>query len=171
MNIKLRLIEKNDKEEYWKAGFENPDEEMLHYTATTEKVNFEIIDKFVDKLVDDEARRHFLIIGDDKIIGETSLMDIDFESRICGFRIALFNKEYFGMGIGYRSVYETIKYAFEELKLHRIELEVFDYNKRAKRTYEKVGFKEEGRQRDGLFFKKEYHDVILMSILEGEFIA
>ena len=98
-------------------------------------------------------------------------MDIDFESRICGFRIALFNKEYFGMGIGYRAVYETIKYAFEELKLHRIELEVFDYNKRAKRTYEKVGFKEEGRQRDGLFFKKEYHDVILMSILEGEFIA
>ena len=72
MNIKLRLIEKNDKEAYWKAGFEKPDEEMLYYTATTEKVNFEIIDKFVDKLVDDEARRHFLIIGDDKIIGETS---------------------------------------------------------------------------------------------------
>ena len=31
--------------------------------------------------------------------------------------------------------------------------------------------KEEGRKRDGLFFEKEYHDVILMSILEGEFIA
>ena len=74
------------------------------------------------------------------------------------------------MGIGYRAIYETIKYAFEELMLHRIELEVFDYNKRAKRTYEKVGFKRR-RKRDGLFFEKEYHDVILMSILEGEFIA
>lgn len=34
MNIDLRLLDISDKEEYWKVGFKNPDEEMFYYTGT-----------------------------------------------------------------------------------------------------------------------------------------
>ena len=39
----------------------------------------------------------------------------------------------------------------------------------AVRFYEKCGFKREGAQRHGYYCDGRYHDVIMMSILEGEF--
>ena len=95
-------------------------------------------------------------------------MDIDDENNSCIFRIAIFKSQYFGQGIGYKATKEAIRFAFEELKLHRVELEVFDYNNRAKSMYKKVGFREEGRRRDGIFIDGQYHDVIIMSMLEYE---
>lgn len=38
-------------------------------------------------------------------------------------------------------------------------------------VYEKVGFKQEGVQREVLFYNHQYHDSILMSILEDEYRA
>lgn len=60
-------------------------------------------------------------------------------------------------------------YGFGICNLHRIELNVFDYNERAIRCYEKVGFQREGVQRDALFYNHQYHDSILMSVLHHEY--
>jgi diamine N-acetyltransferase len=46
---------------------------------------------------------------------------------------------------------------------------VVGFNERAIRFYEKVGFREEGRQRDGYYCDHAYHDFVMMSILEDEF--
>lgn len=62
-----------------------------------------------------------------------------------------------------------LDYGFGILNLHRIELEVFTYNKRAAHVYEKIGFVREGVRRHALFYNHEYHDVILMSMLEDEY--
>jgi ribosomal protein S18 acetylase RimI-like enzyme len=43
-----------------------------------------------------------------------------------------------------------VGYGIEELGLHRIELEVFAFNPRAQRAYEKAGFVVEGVRRDAL---------------------
>lgn len=64
-----------------------------------------------------------------------------------------------------------LDYGFGVLNLHRIELNVFDYNARAMHVYEKLGFKREGVQREALFYDHKYHDSILMSILEDGFRA
>ncbi len=55
--------------------------------------------------------------------------------------------------------------------LHRVRLDVFDFNPRAHRAYEKVGFVHEGTVRDELFFDGEWIDSHLMSILESEWAA
>ena len=55
------------------------------------------------------------------------------------------------------------------MNLHRVELEVFDYNPRARAMYEKAGFKLEGTKRDAIYINNEFHDVYIMSILEEEF--
>ncbi|TPG89123.1 N-acetyltransferase [Brevibacillus laterosporus] len=62
-----------------------------------------------------------------------------------------------------------LDYGFGILQLHRIELNVYSCNARAKHVYEKLGFVQEGIQRDFLFSDHEYHDSIMMSILAKEY--
>jgi RimJ/RimL family protein N-acetyltransferase len=62
-----------------------------------------------------------------------------------------------------------LRFAFHELGLHRIELDVFAFNSRAIGCYEKVGFQPEGTRRQALFHAGTYHDVHLMAMLEEEF--
>jgi RimJ/RimL family protein N-acetyltransferase len=52
--------------------------------------------------------------------------------------------------------------------LHRVSLEVFDFNPRARHVYEKVGFRHEGTGREALLFDGEWIDVHYMAVLSGE---
>lgn len=171
MDINLRLLKIEDTDEYWEAGFKNPDKDMFYYTGTTNYPTKEEIKTFVEKSIVNDERRHFIIWSKGNgILGEVVLMDIDDEYKSCSFRIAIFNKENFNKGIGYKATKEALKVAFNEMNLHRVELEVFDYNPRAKAMYEKVGFKEEGIKRDALYIKNDFHNVYIMSILKKEFV-
>jgi RimJ/RimL family protein N-acetyltransferase len=75
----------------------------------------------------------------------------------------------FGKGYGSEAMRLMLDYGFGILNLHRIELDVFAFNERAIRAYEKLGFQKEGIKRDCLFYEYEYHDAIIMSILADEF--
>ena len=57
------------------------------------------------------------------------------------------------------------------MHLHRIELEVFAFNPRAQRSYEKAGFTVEGVRRDALWWDGAFHNAVIMSILQPEFAA
>jgi RimJ/RimL family protein N-acetyltransferase len=61
-----------------------------------------------------------------------------------------------------------IDYAFNTLNLHRLELSVYSFNVRAIKCYRKLGFKEEGRSREAFFGHGQYHDILQMGLLEGE---
>ena len=62
-------------------------------------------------------------------------------------------------------------FAFENLRVHRIELDVMDDNMRARRCYEKVGFRECGRQHGLFWYHGEWHDSIKMEILYDEWLT
>jgi RimJ/RimL family protein N-acetyltransferase len=64
-----------------------------------------------------------------------------------------------------------MNYAFGELSLHRLSVEVVETNERALRFFEKAGFIREGARRDGYFHNHRFSNFILLSILEGEFHA
>ena len=61
-----------------------------------------------------------------------------------------------------------MRHAFEDQGLNRVELEVYDFNPRARRVYEKVGFVHEGTRRQALHFENAWIDAHQMSILAGE---
>ncbi|MBM6862070.1 GNAT family N-acetyltransferase, partial [Clostridium saudiense] len=116
----------------------------------------------IERVVEDDSREDFIIFDlHNNILGEAVLMEIDDDNKSCHFRIAIFNKDLCGQGIGYKATLEVLRVAFEELKLHRVELEVFDYNLRAKKMYEKAGFKVEGLKRDGIFIENEFKGVYI----------
>ena len=64
--------------------------------------------------------------------------------------IGIGEEELWGKGYGTDAVRLMLNYAFTELNLRRISLDLFEYNQRALRSYQKAGFVEEGRMR-GIF--------------------
>lgn len=169
-SISLRLIKIDDIHEYYKNGFEIIDEEVQKFTGTNHVPTKEDIENYVKRIVEDDSRYDFLIIdSENQIIGESVINEIDADSNSANFRIAIFNSANFGKGIGTEAIQMTLQFGFEKLNLHRIELEVFSFNKRAYASYRKTGFVEEGRRREAVFINGEYHDAIIMGILHNEF--
>ena len=62
----------------------------------------------------------------------------------------------------------VLRHAFESLGLHRVSLEVYAFNPRGQRAYEKVGFVREGVRREALRFDGQWVDSILMAVLDHE---
>jgi RimJ/RimL family protein N-acetyltransferase len=74
-----------------------------------------------------------------------------------------------GLGLGRRILGEIQRIAFEELGAHRLFLDVFDDNARARHLYESMGFVIEGAMRDATSRDGAWHDLLLMSMLEDEY--
>ena len=76
--------------------------------------------------------------------------------------------EYRGRGYGSEAINWAMDWGFARAGLHRIGLRVFEYNSRALKLYKRLGFIEEGRDREALLFERKRWDVINMGILERE---
>lgn len=68
-------------------------------------------------------------------------------------------------GLGTEAARLIVEHGFRALGLHRIELEVYSFNPRARRVYDKVGFVHEGTRRDALRFDDEWIDAEVMAVL------
>jgi RimJ/RimL family protein N-acetyltransferase len=84
-----------------------------------------------------------------------------------GFRIALSNPSVFGKGYGTEATKAVVAYGLGVVGLHRISLEVVDFNLRAQAAYAKAGFVPEGRLREAWYWNGERSDVIVMAIVRG----
>ncbi|MBW1600120.1 GNAT family N-acetyltransferase [Streptomyces sp. JJ38] len=101
------------------------------------------------------------------VVGEAVLNEYDRGNESCNFRIALVPHGH-GRGLGTEATRLIVGHAFEQLGLHRVSLEVYAFNPRARRVYEKVGFVAEGVLRDALLWEGARVDATLMSILAPE---
>jgi RimJ/RimL family protein N-acetyltransferase len=108
-------------------------------------------------------------------IGFITISDIDKENQKADIGMLIGEKEYWDRGYGTDSLVTLLKHLFFDLGFNRIGLEVFEYNTRAKRVYENIGFRVEGIERQGLLRNDKYYDIHLMGILredfEGNFVA
>ncbi|MFC7403514.1 GNAT family N-acetyltransferase [Georgenia alba] len=103
-------------------------------------------------------------------VGEVVLNDWDAGNQSCGFRILL-GPEGQNRGFGTEATRLILGYAFRTLGLHRVALEVYAFNPRAQRVYEKAGFVVEGVARDALRFDDEWVDAVTMAALAPEWLA
>jgi diamine N-acetyltransferase len=72
-------------------------------------------------------------------------------------------------GAGRRLLNEVVDRAFGEYGAHRLFLDVFVNNDRARHVYQTTGFREEGIMRDAIYRDGAYHSLVLMSLLESEY--
>ena len=107
-------------------------------------------------------------LADDRPIGAIGLDGIRWSNGDTFVGIGIGEREYWGNGYGTDAMRVILHFAFAELNLHRVSLDVFEYNPRAIRSYEKVRFVIEGRVRQALNREGRRWDVIYMSILREE---
>lgn len=163
------LAEKEDAEAYFQQNFCPLDQDVVRFTGCKPTFSREEVVSFLHACADDPDRYDFLIFAPDgRIVGESVLNEIDWDLKQAGFRIALFQKEARDRGIGTWATKNARDFAFGELKMHRLELEVYSFNPRGQRVYEKAGFQVEGVLRDAIKDGGQYADVIRMAMLEED---
>jgi RimJ/RimL family protein N-acetyltransferase len=117
-----------------------------------------------EEMIPFSARR----IEDDHLVGMLVIKDIFWQARHCSFFIGIGDPEVRGRGYGPDAVRVLLKYAFLEMNLNRVGLEVLNYNEQAIRAYKKVGFRHEGILRAYAFRDGVYYDMHIMGILRSE---
>ncbi|HUG49286.1 MAG TPA: GNAT family protein [Candidatus Limnocylindria bacterium] len=111
------------------------------------------------------------LLGGGQPIGTIGLFELDEINGSAGVGISIGEKSLWGKGFGTDALQALLDFGFGELRLERIWLDVYDYNVRGRRSYEKCGFVPEGTKRRGVYRRGEYSDVLLMSILRDEWAA
>lgn len=112
------------------------------------------------------TERHFAIERkDDRAhIGNASLHDIEWVSRTAGFGLFIGEPSAWNRGFGSDAIRTLVRFAFDEMNLRKVRINVFDYNDRAKHILEAQGFVQEGRLRQEFYREGSYHDLVLFSI-------
>lgn len=165
----LRLARPEDAERYFSENYNPLDPEVARLTGCKAQFTHDEVVGFFLRCVEDEDRYDFLILDPEgHIIGESVINEINWDVRCANFRIGIFHTGQRGKGIGSWAVRITRDFAFETLKLHRLELDVYSFNPRAEKAYRKAGFRREGVLRDAIRDGEGYADDILMALLEEE---
>lgn len=118
----------------------------------------------------DTAIRYTIETPDDGAVGMIGLRKIDWKNGSAtglGMRIA--KKEIRTRGLATDAWMALMRYAFDELRLNRINGSALEYNKASLRVCEKVGFKVEGVQRKAVYKNGEYHNLVIMGCLREDY--
>jgi RimJ/RimL family protein N-acetyltransferase len=166
VNLRLEPLGPQHFESSWTAL---QDEETRRLTGTHETFTEGQIHKWLASRADQHDRADWAIIrkADESHIGEVVLSELDPYNESMSFRIALAGAGVFGKGYGSEATKAVVDYGLGVVGLHRISLEVVDFNIRAQRAYSKAGFQQEGLLREAWYWERERSDVIVMAVVNG----
>ncbi len=106
-----------------------------------------------------------------RLIGLTTFSGLDPDNGSVLFHITIGETDAWGHGYGTETARLMLWLAFERIGLHRVGLSVFAFNERAIRSYEKAGFRVEGRLREAISRDGRYWDEIQMGVLRDEWLV
>jgi RimJ/RimL family protein N-acetyltransferase len=106
-----------------------------------------------------------------RLIGLTTFSNLDPDNGSVTFHISIGEADAWGQGYGTEATRLMLQLAFERIGLHRVGLSVFSFNERAVRSYQKAGFRLEGRAREAIVRDGVRFDELTMGILAPEWRA
>lgn len=172
-DIRLRAVERGDLPcfQQWLN-----DPEVTEGLSTFLPLSMEDEEQWFDRLARLEPEEKPLAIelnenGSWRLIGNSGFFNLEWTNRCAEFGIFIGDKTVWNRGYGTQAVQLLVKHGFESLNLHRIYLRVYSTNKRAIRSYEKVGFVMEGTLREAVYRRGRYADMHIMSVLRSEWDA
>jgi len=104
-------------------------------------------------------------------IGGCGVHNLDYKNGRVEIGVFIGDEAYLGKGYGTDAMKVLVKFIFEQMNIHKIKLEVYSFNQRAQKCYEKVGFKKEAVLKDEIFRNGQYHDIICMSMFKEEYFS
>jgi RimJ/RimL family protein N-acetyltransferase len=144
----------------------------LQDSAPARRVSVKAAQSWFEKNIEQspEAMHYFAIrtLVDDRLIGDISLDGVDYIHGDTFVGIGIGERTDWGRGYGTDAMRIMLRYAFLELNLQRVSLNFFEYNARGQRSYEKAGFKVEGRARQFVHRDGQRYNLVFMGILRAE---
>ena len=122
---------------------------------------------FINNACKDSSSKHFAIVDEgDNWVGTISLKNIDYNNKKAEYAIISSSKVH-GKGYASKATDELVNYAFNELGLHKIFLNVRPDNIRAVEFYKKKGFEYVGRSVDSLYQNESYFDLLWFELINN----
>lgn len=167
--IVLRAIEREDLP-YYRSNINDPEIEKM-VGGWSFPISKASQDNWYNNIISDRNNLRFTITMKDKDepLGMVNIVNIDWKSGVAFTGIKLFETASRGQGIGFDTVMSIMKYAFDELRLNRLEGTILDINEPSMRLYKKCGWKEEGIRRQSQYQMGSYYDEYFVAILKSEF--
>jgi RimJ/RimL family protein N-acetyltransferase len=162
----LSPMDENDAEKF--TEWLNDLELIINLQMYNGVINVENERRFLGDL-SKEQNYSIIDFENDELIGICGLLDIDHLNQTAEAGIFIGNKNYWNRGFGSEALTLLLDYGFKALNLNNVMLKVYSFNKRAIKSYEKVGFKLIGNRRNALKRGRATHDVLFMDILEKDF--
>ncbi|GIH97794.1 GNAT family N-acetyltransferase [Planobispora siamensis] len=169
--VRLRAMEPSEAETLWRW---NNDPEVVRWMSEGYPESLaQITERCEDRNRNsyDNVLLGIETLDEGRLIGIVRLGDAEPEIGSAELDIYIGEKDCWGKGYGTDATREICRYGFDRMRLHSIELWVVAENEAAIRVYEKVGFSRDGRRRDAFRRDGKWHDMILMTMLEGELIG
>ena len=151
------------------------DAETTRYLAVRAPFSRAMEEKWFDTMLERQGKEgyHFVIclLADDRAIGTAGFHHVNSEDGSATFGISIGEQGEWSKGYGTDALRAICDFGFRQLRLERIELDVYEPNQRARRSYEKAGFATEGTLRHAHFSDGRFQDVLRMSLLRSEWEA
>jgi RimJ/RimL family protein N-acetyltransferase len=172
--VKLGHVDPEEMSRYW-AGWKY-DSELKRLQDSdpagqhSQKASKQWLEKQLEKAGDKAHWFSIRTVDGDQLIGDITLEVTDWQRGEAFVGLSIGLREYWGRGYGTEAMQLMLEFAFMEANLYRVSLNVFEYNPRAIRSYEKAGFRHEGRMRAALSREGKRWDLIYMGILRPEWM-
>lgn len=165
--IKLEIFKKSDFKQL--INWINSEEFLIQWSGNA--FTFPLDEQQLEKYIEIANTLAFKVVDEETsdVIGHISLGQIDNINKSARIgKVLVGNTKMRGRSIGKHMMKAVLHIAFDELKLHRVTLGVYDFNTSAISCYEKIGFVKEGLLRESKRVGETYWNLWEMSMLEYE---
>jgi len=166
--VLLREYRKEDVKKAWEY-INDPDVKRFLMPGIPYPLRLEEEEKWFEGQSSSGDTYNFAIVLKDtgEYIGGCGINTVDWKNSHACVGIFL-GKKFWSKGYGTDAMKVLVNFIFSQMNINKVYLYVYSFNKRAIRSYEKCGFKIEGRLREHIFRDGKYHDEYIMSILRNE---
>ena len=148
------------------------DARTTRHLAIRSPIGLAMEERWFESMLDHHGKdRWFFVIArrvDGRAVGSIDLHEVDHVNGGAGVGVAIGDPADTCHGYGSEAISLLLDFAFGELRLHRVWLDVYDDNAGARRLYERLGFVHEATFRRGLFRHGRFVDVHRLGILVEE---
>jgi RimJ/RimL family protein N-acetyltransferase len=167
--VTLRAIEKNDLDLLQKWS-NNPDVQYMlggwHFPSSGW-----VMEEWLKRISADKLNIRLAIDHQELgLVGMANLVDINWKDGNASHGMLLGEPTSQGKGMGVDVVFSIMRYAFEELGLHRLDTTIIEFNEPSKKLYiNKCGWKVEGTVKEWYWRKNRYWDKLIVGITRNDY--
>lgn len=123
-----------------------------------DSITEESVLEFIENSMTDKNVNYAVVNDMDEYLGTISLKNINSKDKNAEYAVS-FRKMSIGTGAAAFATKELLRIAFEELRLHKVYLNVLSDNERAIKFYNKMGFEYEGEFKDHLYIDGKFRNI------------